>query len=253
MDSTSEWTAWRKPLDAAFDDAMRPLVESEGPLGLLYSGGVDSSLLAWELRGRPETVLFTLGTEGSTDLEFGRAGAERVGLPWTELLVGPEDVRAVEERYHDRFRALTTVGRSVLLSLALAIENADADHLVCGQGADELFLGYAHFRGLSGEQAELRARKDLDRLRRVDWPMTEAVAAQWGKTIVAPFLSADFERAALRIPIELRQPREAAKPLFRDWARSRGLPPELAVRPKKALQYGSGVDALLRAARREPG
>jgi len=134
----------------------------------------------------------------------------------------------------------------VILSLALAIEGAAPALLACGQGVDELFLGYAHYRELPACEAELRSQEDLERLRALDWPRTQAIAEILEKQIVAPYLTPAVERAARRVPTELRMPKDVPKQFFRAWAESRGLPLELSRRPKKALQYGSGVAALVR-------
>jgi len=233
-------------LNAAWEDSVRPLRSRAGPLGVLFSAGVDSSLLAWELRHRSEVSLWTMGCEGSPDLSAGRRGAEFLGLPWTGIEVGPNDVRVALHRFSAELQGLPSVATSVLLSLALAIEGASPPLLVCGQGVDELFLGYAHYRGLIGPEAEFRSRNDLDTLRSRDWPRTRAIADRAGKEIVAPYLAASFERAARTVPIDLRLPGDTPKRFFRDWAGSRGLPAELSFRPKKALQYGSGVAALVR-------
>lgn len=240
----------REQLSSAFDEALGPVRAARGPIGILFSGGVDSALLAWELRHQAQVVLCTLGREGSPDLRAGRAGAERLGLPWQSLHVGIEEVRAAEARFGMELEGLPPVSRTVLLTLAIAIDEASPSRLVCGQGVDELFLGYAHYRLLGEAEAERRSRDDLSRLHETDWPRTQRIADKVGKEIVAPYLHRVFEEKARLIPIDLRLPRDLPKRFFREWAMERGLPPELAGRPKKAVQYGSGVDALVRALRR---
>jgi asparagine synthase (glutamine-hydrolysing) len=240
----------REKLSRALEDALRPVKTAPGPLGILFSGGVDSALLAWELRRRPQVVLCTLGREGSPDLRAGRAGAEQLGLPWEGLRAEENEVRAAEVRFEEELAGASPVSRTVLLSLAIAIDQASPLRLVCGQGVDELFLGYAHYRNLGGAEAERRSREDLARLRETDWPRTQRIATKAGKDVLAPYLSSLFEESARSVPVDLRLPRDLPKRFFREWAVERGLPPELAARPKKAVQYGSGVDALVRALRR---
>jgi asparagine synthase (glutamine-hydrolysing) len=251
--SREDVPALRGELDSALEKALDPFRASTGRLGVLFSGGVDSALIAWELRTRPKVLLCTLGREGSPDLGAGRAGAERLGLAWQALPVDPDHLKIVTSRFEKELAGASAVARTVLVSLALAIEQAEPDLLVCGQGADELFLGYAHYRGLDGPEAERRSRDDLGRLRESDWPRTQRIAEKVGKTILAPYLSPAFEEAALRVPIALRLPGDRPKRFFREWAIERGLPAELADRPKKALQYGTGVSTLLRSQGRRDG
>ncbi len=240
----------RENLSSAFEEALRPAKATPGPLGILFSGGVDSALLAWELRSQPQLRLCTLGREGSPDLLAGRAGADALGLPWEGLRLGEREVHETELRFREELAGLSPVSRTVLLSLAIAIDRASPPRLVCGQGVDELFLGYAHYRNLGGADAEARSCEDLLRLRASDWPRTQRIAAKSGKEVVAPYLSAAFEESARQVPVDLRLPGALPKRFFREWAIERGLPPELAARPKKAVQFGSGVDALVRAMRR---
>ena len=235
-------------LDAALEVALGPVRARAEPFGLLYSGGVDSSLLAWELRDRPGLVLHTVGVRGSTDLDAARSGAERIGLPWSGTVVEPAEVRSVVRKAAPDLVDLAGVARTVLASFAVAVQTARAGHLLCGQGADELFLGYAHFRGLSEDAATERAEADLRRLRNDDWPRSVRIAARFGSELIAPFLDPAFVEAARSIPLRERMPGGEAKAFFRAWARHRGLPDELAGRPKRALQYGSGLDRIVRRA-----
>ena len=236
----------RAGLDSALEASLAPLRGTDEPLGVLFSGGVDSSLLAWELRTRRGLSLCTVGQEKSPDVLAGRRAAESLGLPWNGMIVGPAEVHDAEERFAPDLEGALPVVRSVLVSLALAFELASPARLVCGQGVDELFLGYSHYQTLDEDGAARRSDSDLRRLRDDDWPRTVRIARRAGKEVVAPFLAEAFESAARRVPIALRLPGNAPKQFFREWAMARGLPAALALRPKKAIQYGSGIDALRR-------
>lgn len=245
---TADREAWA-PLDAAFDLAIAPWRAGAGPLAVLFSGGVDSGLLAWELRNRPSTVLCTVGTPGSPDLVAAGPAARAIGLPWVPCELSDEQLAGIRSRAGAELSAVPPPRRSLFFALAAVTELAAAPELVCGQGADELFLGYYHFRGLGAEAARERAAADLAQLLSDDWPRTVRLAALAGRRLGAPFLDPGFVRASLAVPIELRMPGAAPKRLFRAWARQRGLPAEIAERPKRALQFGSGVDAWWRRER----
>ncbi|MGP8077753.1 MAG: asparagine synthase C-terminal domain-containing protein [Thermoplasmata archaeon] len=249
----ARWTGAGGVLDRAFEAAMRPWKTGDGPLAILFSGGVDSGLLAWELRTRPATALFTVGLPGSLDLEAAGASAKLIGGHWIGATLSDEGLRRILGQASGDLAGLPTYRQSIFLALAAAVERAPAPDLLCGQGADELFLGYAHFRGLGADAAATVAAADLDRLRREDWPQTQQMAERLGHRIHAPFLDPGFVRAALDIPIEERMPRPVPKALFRRWARDRGVPSAIADRPKRALQYGTGIDAWLRRSRGPPG
>jgi len=217
-----------------------------GPLALLFSGGVDSSLIAWELRDRPLLTLSTVGTIGSPDLVAAEEGARLLKLPWAPSVVAAEKVREIARQVDPQLEGLPPVRHSVLLSFATAVAHAPEGPLLCGQGADELFLGYAHYRGLGPNEAERRSTEDLDLAISEDWPRAAHIARTLGRTVHAPYLSPEFVAAARSVPVEQRLPVPEPKAFFRDWARHRGLPELLASRPKRALQYGSGIDRILR-------
>ena len=233
-------------LDRAFDVALAAYRRDERPLGLLFSGGVDSSLIAWELRERPNLTLVTVGIPGSPDLGAARTASTRLALPWTAVAVPIDRVRSVAAEISDETERLPPVLRSVQVAFAVAVRSSPVDRLLCGQGADELFLGYAHFRGRSPAEAGRIAEEDLGRLLAEEWPRSVRVAARFGRTVFAPYLDPGFVHAARSISLDRRMPGNEPKAWFRSGARHRGLPAEIAARPKRALQYGSGVDRTLR-------
>ncbi len=234
------------PLDRAFDAGLVRRHSAPGARALLFSGGVDSTLLAWEFRTRPDLRLVTIGVAGSPDLRAAESAAREIGLPHAAVEITDREIFAVEADLREELPRENMVVRSVLVALALAIRAAPAEELLCGQGADELFLGYAHFRGLGASEAAARARSDLARLLEDDWPRSERIAHRFGRRLRSPYLDPGFIAAALAVPIDRRLPGDMPKAFFRAWAEHRGLPPSLARRPKRAMQYGSGVDRLLR-------
>jgi len=235
-------------LDDAFALAIGALSPRD-PVTVLYSGGVDSSVVAHALRERPNVRLLSVGVDGASDLSAGRAGAHLLGMPWEGRLVMGEEAIEALGRHH--LSEHPEPIRSVLASLALAIAATPASGTVAvGQGADELFGGYAHFRRLASADREQRRVEDWHRLMASDWPTTLEIATRVGRRLAAPFLDPEFARRALAVPLPAVGAGELTKPVFREWAVHRGVPPALADRPKRALQYGSGVAALLRRADR---
>lgn len=229
---------------SALIDALRDL-PARLPLGfrptrLLYSGGLDSSLLAQLFRDVPGLRLVVVGTDSARDRADARSGAARLGLPLDERAV---DGRALDRWLADAEWEIGTVAeptRSVRAAVAVALSECVGESVLIGQGADELFFGYAHFRGLAPDRALARRREDLRKLVEVEWPWTERVAARIGCAVHAPYLDPTIVEVALRIaPPGIDDPR--AKVELREAAVALGLDPELARRPKRALQYGSGI------------
>lgn len=229
-----------RPLQEAVDRA----VGDDSP-SILYSGGLDSSLLAHLARVR-RPHLVTIGRPGSHDLDAARSGAAVLELPLTVREVSLGDIATARDRWVEPGRSTDPNGRAVAIGLALAVEAAGSTRVLCGQGADELFLGYAHFGGLGAAAASERRQLDLDRLVHVDWPLATRIAREQGRAIHAPYLDPAFRDAVLGTAIDLHLPTsDRRKPVLRELARAAGLPPELADRPKKAFQFGSGISRAL--------
>jgi asparagine synthase (glutamine-hydrolysing) len=242
-------TDWFEAIDAAWEGAIAPWREHAEPFTVLFSGGVDSSLLAWEVRGAPGVRLLTIGMAGSDDLIHGRAAAQLLGLGWHGAEIQLEEVIGTADRLRSELASAKRSDRSVQISLALAIGRSETEAVICGQGIDELFGGYAHFDGLPTEAARRRSDADFEKLVRSDWPMTERIGGSSGKRLSAPYLEDRFLRVVQDIPPGERLRSPPRKAFFRAWARSRGLPELLAVRPKRAFQFGSGIDRVTRGAR----
>ncbi|MFZ0699516.1 MAG: asparagine synthase-related protein [Thermoplasmata archaeon] len=242
----------RTEFDSAFPRAVARLAHEDGPITVLFSGGLDSSLIAWELRERAGTVLWSIGREGSPDLGAARSAAEAMGMAWQHATLTSVEVESVLDRFAADLEGAEGPPLDVAVAFALALDRAPTTRVLAGQGADELFLGYAHFRGLSAEQAADRAEADLRRLIESEWPRAQRIAERSGHVLAAPFLEPDVVRAAQEIPLAERMPGEVPKRWLRAWAIARGVPAEIASRPKRAIQYGSQVQRILREVRPAP-
>jgi asparagine synthase (glutamine-hydrolysing) len=228
-------------------DAFAKTVGAAGRLDVLYSGGLDSSLVAFEARESADVQLLTVGTVGSSDLLAAETGAKLLGMEWTCRTVDESDVERATVQYGEALAGSRPESLAVLVGLALALEAANCRPVLCGQGADELFLGYAHFEGLSAGAARRKRDQDLDRLLLDDWPRSIAIGRRQAKMLASPFLEPEFLAAVRRLSIEQLRAGPGRKPLLRELARARGLPAELVERPKKAFQYGSGIGRLLKS------
>jgi asparagine synthase (glutamine-hydrolysing) len=217
---------------------------------VLYSGGLDSSLVAYCLGHRGASIrLSVVGTADAPDLAAAETGARMLGRPLDRQLLTTAQIRDAADELSPELGRVPQPDRSVRLTFALAIRSAPGTMLACGQGADELFGGYAHFRGLQGAAAEARRREDLRRLLTEEWPWATRLAQAQGRTLVAPFLAPSAVEAALELVGDEWLTPERPKAWLRERARSHGLPQALVDRPKRAMQYGSRVHRELQRGR----
>jgi asparagine synthase (glutamine-hydrolysing) len=230
---------WRSAIDGVVDGQAR--------ISLLYSGGLDSSVIAHTLRSKRPTLV-TVGAIGAADVRSATEGAQLLDLPLVVRTLSEEDVGAALRKWGPHLEGTDETSRLVALGIGLATEAAPDRRVLCGQGADELFLGYAHFAGIPTPDVEQRARLDWQRLIDRDWPRAQALASTLDRELASPYLDPAFVDYVRAIPIEERLGGGERKSVLRGLARSIGVPTILVERPKKALQFGSGLSRLLRRA-----
>jgi asparagine synthase (glutamine-hydrolysing) len=242
-------------LDRALERAVKKRTE-DGKIGLLYSAGLDSSLLARivEDLGR-EAVLYSVGMEGSPDLESVRSLPDLdLDLALIEL-----EVSDLEGILREVLRLLGEasplhVGIGVPLYAALRKAGEEGrEAVLCGQGADELFGGYRRYLSLRRGELQEALLSDLRGLYRENSPRDNALADALGLFLSRPYLDRDLILLGLGIPPSLKVQRGERKHILREVGRRRGLPEKVWRREKKAIQYASGVDRALRGLARKKG
>lgn len=134
-------------LDALLDDAVRLRLQSDVPVGVFLSGGLDSSLVAaYVARHQPGTVACTASFPDPRFDETPHAArvAQWLGLPHRILPVGEADGAALAAlgRQFDEPFADSSLLPTYLISRAIRREVTVA---LSGDGGDELFAGYAGY------------------------------------------------------------------------------------------------------------
>jgi asparagine synthase (glutamine-hydrolysing) len=200
------------------------------------SGGVDSALVA-ALAGRECVVA---GVEGSHDLRRAREVAQELDLSLEEAVIDPGRIEDALTEVLAVIPRADPVDGSIAATLYFVAEWAK-DHgyerILAGQGADELFGGYARYL----ETETLGQDLDRDFLGLpAQAARDQAVAGLFGALFSLPYLDVRVVRAARGIPPEEKVRGGVRKKPLRDVA-ARHLPAEIAHREKKAMQYGSGM------------
>jgi asparagine synthase (glutamine-hydrolysing) len=134
---------------AALGTAVRKRLIADVPVGAFLSGGVDSSAVV-ALMAEATTApvpTFTIGFDDATGFDerpHARLVAERFGTDHTEFVVTPDAVSLVDQLVdaHDQPFGDSSAVPTYLLS-ELTREHVTV--ALCGDGGDELFVGYERF------------------------------------------------------------------------------------------------------------
>ncbi|MFC4358698.1 asparagine synthase C-terminal domain-containing protein [Halobium salinum] len=267
-DGTGDRRVWTLPSPPASDSesagdtvesAVRTSVESVDADGLAvaFSGGVDSAVVA---AGVPEAPCYVAGFPGSHDVAAARDAADAMG----------RELRVVELTHDDLERAVPEISRAtgranamdvaIALPLYLVAECVAADgydRLALGQGADELFGGYAKVVDPAEDH-----RVDADTVRGATREVVASLPDQLTRDVltlraagvepVTPLLHDRVVDAALRLPDDLLVSGDERKVALRQAAR--GLVPEsVRTADKKAVQYGTYASRELDRLARQAG
>jgi asparagine synthase (glutamine-hydrolysing) len=217
-----------------------------------FSGGMDSSLLAKITMDRIPTTGIAVGSKGSIDIRNARKSAESIGIELIEIEINEQLVVEGAREIIKATDSMDPLTISFELPVFFALQSIDERSLFTGQGADELFGGYAKYEGLS-EKDFLRTR--AEDITEVLGPISEfekAMANSLGKTVLRPFLSNEIVSLASSLPVSIVRPVTERKVVIREALRELGLN-EIASIDKKAAQYGSGTSALLKKAAKRRG
>ena len=139
-------------LRRALGEAVRKRLESDVPLGLLLSGGLDSSVLAVEM-ARALPGGFSTFSVGFPDADYDESSwaervARHVGSKHHAIRVLPDAVSSLPrlvERYGEPFADSSAVA---VEALARAVR-PHVKVVLGGDGADELFGGYDRYRAIA--------------------------------------------------------------------------------------------------------
>ncbi|MHA1941479.1 MAG: asparagine synthase C-terminal domain-containing protein [Candidatus Hodarchaeales archaeon] len=245
------------------------LLLKEDRIGILFSGGLDSSILTKLILDEvteKQVDIVTVGMKDSYDIKNAVQRAVELGFQLNCCYLDKSIVKSsitclTEKNIVSGIRELS-IAIPLYLGMKFLSDSCESKMVVLGQGADELFGGYNKYSILykesKMEELEKCMKTDLENLISKQLVMEREIALNCNLVTVYPFLSPKIINYAKTISvskhlIETNNNTIIRKIELRKLAKILNLSDSIVNQPKKALQYGSGTISLLRKIAKEDG
>lgn len=198
-------------------EAVRKRLMSDVPIGVLLSGGLDSSLtsaIASRLLAKtkgPKLHSFSIGLDDQApDVIAARAVADYLGTEHHEVYFTVEEGIKILDKliWHLETYDVTSIRASTpMYFLSKVITDLGIKVVLSGEGADEIFGGYLYFRNApTVDDFQKETIERVQRLATADLLRADKSTMAHGLEARVPFLDKAFLNLAIKIKPEEKQP-----------------------------------------------
>ncbi len=220
-------------------ERLREAMQQNSTEGLLFSGGLDTSILA-VLNPNMKAITVSLESFGE-DTSYAGLVAKNLKLNHYHRRVNiDEAIDSIPDviRILKSFDPAIPNDLVVYFGLKLAKEMGMED-IMTGDGSDELFAGYSFMQKIDDLEGYI---KKVSRNMKFS---SNRIGDFFGMKIVQPFLEKEFVNFALSINLDLKLKKYGGKSLGK-WILRKAfediLPKEIIWQDKRALECGSGME-----------
>ena len=247
-----------KQLLDEMDNAVKVTV-TDKKIGVAFSGGVDSTLLAKLVKNMGYDIhLLTIGFQDSHDINFAKEVNQLLNFPHSISEIDPEKFSEVSQKINQIIKSDNLSWNENSIAFYYVAELAQKNGLkivVTANGIDELFCGYNSYREAieKGEDEVVKMMNNKLKNEKEMMVAINAVTAEFDVTMIQPFLLPNFIEYAKKIPVseKIHGPDDMQrKHPIRELAMDCGVPEVAAQKQKKALQYGSRIHKSLLKSRK---
>jgi len=245
-------------------ESTRERVSGLREIAVAFSGGLDCSVIAFlaKLCG-VKVHLVSVGLKNQPELKHAERAAEALGLPLHVQTYTIDDVERVLAKVLWLIEEPDALKASIAIPFYWAAENTakiGCRVLLAGQGGDELFGGYQRYLteyAHSGPSALTGLMyRDVATSYEKNFQRDNVVCSFHKVELRLPFADRELIRFSLSLPLSLKiisQHDSLRKRVLREVAQSLGLPSFIVKKPKKAIQYATGVGKALKTLAKREG
>ena len=247
-----------KQLLTEMQNAVKSTV-SDNMIGVAFSGGVDSTLIAKLLKDMDYNVhLLTVGFHDSHDINFALEVNQNLDYQHDILEIDPIPFKKIASKIHGIIKTDNLSWNENSIAFYYVSKLAQRHGLktvVTANGIDELFCGYNSYReaiSISEKEVMEMMNSKLENEKQMMIAVNN-VCSEFGVKMIQPLLSPSFIEFAKKIPISEKiygSDDLMRKHVIRNLAIDCNVPKISAQKPKKALQYGSQIHKALLKSRK---
>jgi asparagine synthase (glutamine-hydrolysing) len=246
-----------KEVQKLLQQSVKERVKGSKKVAVAFSGGIDSSIIAFLAKNLGADVnMVYVSLENQPETEYAEKAAEELELPIHTYICSQKDVERVLPKVLWLVEEPDPVKISIGIPFFWAAEKTakmNLEVLLAGQGADELFCGYRryvnHYLQFGREKTRNIAFRDVCEMYKANFERDYKVCDFHNVELRLPFAAYQIMQLATELPLELKIERKdegLRKLVLRRVAENIGLPRSVVEKPKKAIQYATGVSKVLR-------
>ena len=246
-----------KKLQKLLQQSMKERVSGLKEVAVAFSGGLDSSIIAYLTKNLGVAVhLIYVSLRNQPEIEHAKKAAEELELPINVHLYDEEDVEKVLSMVLWLIEEPEPIKTSIGIPFYWTAEKTAKMNfkvMLAGQGADELFGGYKRYVSdylrCGSEKVQKTIFKDTIKMHETNFERDFKICNFHNVELRLPFAAYQIAKFATDLPVELKMEKREnglRKLVLRRAAENLGLPQSIVKKPKRAMQYTTGVDKTLK-------
>jgi asparagine synthase (glutamine-hydrolysing) len=246
-----------KKLQKLLQHSVKKRVSGLREVAVAFSGGLDSSIIAFLAANSGVNVhLIHVSLQNQPETEQAKKTAEKLELTIHFYLYDAGDVEKILPNVLWLIEEPDPIKASIGIPFYWTAEKAaemDFKVMLAGQGADELFGGYQRYvhdyLTYGSEKLRETLFYDVLKLHENNFERDFKICNFHNVELRLPFATYQIAKFATELPVELKiemKDNGLRKLVLRRAAENLGLPQFIAKKPKRAIQYATGVNKTLK-------
>ncbi|GJD20966.1 asparagine synthetase [Rivularia sp. IAM M-261] len=232
-------------------NAIKKRVNTDLPIGIIYSGGLDSSIvLSQAIKFHPNITAFTIGANNSEDFQISQRFCQEKGIKQVVIPLGKNDIKLADIKTAITISELTEYGdiinAVITTELYRKIHATGIKVVLGGDCSDELFGGYDMYAlNISLLELQQLFLYKLMNLHRTELQRVDRCSMAFKVETRVPFLDNELVQLALSTPRDWKVKGGIEKWCLRE-AFKQELPDSILKRKKNPLSHSSGLHEQVR-------